>query len=228
MPSEILLKALDRVLNIALVVAAVAMAGVMVRREIIGASKPARGSPSAYRNDWPTFTKEGRLVAGSTRSPVQIVEFLDLACPACRLYQPGTLATIRQRYGDSVAITVIHYPLPMHRFAVPAAHASECAAKQGRFSSFVDVALAKQDSFGLKPWPEYAAEAGVGDSTAYSRCLAQGSSSLVDDGVTLAARLGVKGTPTILVNGWEFSSPPGEQALRDEIDAILAGKPRRP
>ena len=66
----------------------------------------------------------------------------------------------------------MHYPLPTHRFAEPAALAAECAGEQGRFAEFVGAVYAGQDSLGLKPWWEYARIATVQDSLLrYVNCL---------------------------------------------------------
>jgi protein-disulfide isomerase len=223
------MKNMERLLNVVLVVAAVAMAGAVVHRELKPAPAPKVRAvgPDVYHEDWKEFRHSGRLASGRKESPIQVIEFLDLECPACSQFQAKTVAGLKRAYGDSLAITVVHFPLNIHRFAQPAAAASECAAEQGRFSAFVDLAFARQDSFGLKPWPAYAAQAGVGDTAAFSRCLTHPKPSLVQAGESLAARLKVNRTPTLIVNGWEYSTPGTEKSLREDFDAILGKRPRR-
>jgi protein-disulfide isomerase len=221
-------KHVERLLNLALVFAAMAMAVSVVHRELANAKRPSIPvPPPVFHKDWKAFAQSGRRVAGSEQSPVQIVEFLDLECPACRAYQAKILAKIKQVFSGSVGITIVHYPLRIHRFAEIAARASECAAQQGRFGEFVDLAFAKQDSFGIKPWPEFAGEAKVADIRAYSSCLASPSFAMIDSGTALARQLGISGTPTMIVNGWQFGGPPSEDELSQDIRAILAGTPRK-
>jgi protein-disulfide isomerase len=45
----------------------------------------------------------------------------------------------------------VHFPLPMHRFAEPAARVAECAGDQGRFEAMYDLLFEQQDKFGSKP-----------------------------------------------------------------------------
>jgi protein-disulfide isomerase len=47
---------------------------------------------------------------------------------------------------------------------------------------------------------------------------------LVDAGLALAKRLELNATPTIVVNGWMFDSPPLEEELTKAAESILAGK----
>jgi hypothetical protein len=94
----------------------------------------------------------------------------------------------------------VHFPLPIHRFAVQAAQATECASLKGRFLNFIDAVYRKQDSLGLKSWGSYALEAGR----------------------ELGLRWQILGTPTVIINGLRYASPPTKR----EIDRVIrrAGK----
>jgi len=121
---------------------------------------------------------------------------------------------------------MVHYPLSMHRFALPAARALECASSLGAAARFVDAAYAKQDSFGLKPWVGYAQEAGVGDTLAFSACLRDTARvERVEKGRRLGDSMKVRGTPVVIINGWRFSSVPNDNVLRETIKALMVGKP---
>lgn len=67
----------------------------------------------------------------------------------------------------------------------------------------------KQDSIGLRPWSAYAAEAGVPDVSAFIQC-AEATTTLarVERGLELGSRLGIRGTPTIIINRWLLQSAP--------------------
>ena len=47
----------------------------------------------------------------------------------------------------------------------------------------------------------------------------------VEEGRALGAKLDVKGTPTIIINGWKLGRPPTETELDQMVQRILAGKP---
>lgn len=76
-------------------------------------------------------------ISGSRTAPVIIVEFADFECPFCaRAYD--TVNQIKSEYGDKVAIAYKHLPLSFHPNAEPAARASVCADKQGKFWEYHD------------------------------------------------------------------------------------------
>jgi hypothetical protein len=82
------------------------------------------------------------------------VSFSDFECPYCRTFQ-SSLDSVRHDRGNAISFVFVHFPLPMHRFARPAARAAECANTLGKFDAFQRVLFGKQDSLGLKPWGSY-------------------------------------------------------------------------
>jgi protein-disulfide isomerase len=146
-----------------------------------------------------------------------ITEFSDFQCPYCRRLK-AALDTIMGRYPNDVAVIYRHFPLTkLHPYASPAAYASVCAAQQGRFQGFYDVVFARQDSLGKLPWTAMAARAGVRDTVAFSRCLAD-SASVQAIAVDRQAgdQLKVRGTPTVLVDKWRVPGTP-TTAILDSI-----------
>jgi protein-disulfide isomerase len=61
----------------------------------------------------------------------------DFECPFCGSFHK-TLKAVREQYPTQVALTYVHFPLPMHRFALPAARVAECADDQVRFERLTD------------------------------------------------------------------------------------------
>jgi hypothetical protein len=117
----------------------------------------------------------------------------------------------------------VHFPLPIHRFAVQAAQATECASLKGRFLNFIDAVYRKQDSLGLKSWGSYALEAGIVDTAAIARCAHDSTPfKRVEAGRELGLRWQILGTPTVIINGLRYASPPTKR----EIDRVIrrAGK----
>lgn len=214
---------LERWASLIVTVAAVAVAGTVVRREF---ARGSRSQPSVAYVDavenWRDILPHGRHL-GNPSAPISIIEFADLECPFCRRYN-SVLQVVRGKHPDKVSLVFVHLPLPMHRFARHAARVAECAGKQGRFGETVDALYASQDSFGLKPWAAYGGEAGVPDTVQFSQCLGDtGPMEIVDSGLAVAGRLGIVATPTILVNGWRFSEPPGMEAWDRIIESVDKG-----
>lgn len=217
----------DRLLTVVLTSAAVVMATVVVARELRPAerSRPTGnvGGPLPSNADWQRVLATSRPL-GDTLGRLQLVEFSDLECPACRVFHTMTLPALMESFGTDLTVRLVHFPISSHRFAKPAARAAECAAHQRRFPEFVALVFAKPDSIGIKLWAAFARDAGVRDSSAFVRCMGNpGATALVDSGRALGERLGIKGTPTILVNGWQTRNPSLAEAER-VISAFRAGK----
>lgn len=81
------------------------------------------------------FVPKGANTFGVATSPVTIVEFADLCCPACQRTSPLVKEFVIQHPGKA-KIVYRHYPLPMHPLSEPAAVISECMADENRFWDF--------------------------------------------------------------------------------------------
>jgi protein-disulfide isomerase len=218
---------LDSIATALLVACALCVTGLAVRREFVAPNRAASAIGAAkprYIASWRSFDSVG-IVTGSSTAPVRITEFVDYECPACRAYR-GVLSEFAQRHPNQISEVFVHFPLPMHRFSQQAARAVECATQQGRFQEMRDRLFAQQDSFGLKPWSAYAAAAGVSDSDRFARCLNDSASvARILRGSKLAEKLELDGTPTVVVNGWIYPTPPTLSELEADANRIASGKP---
>jgi len=205
--------------TVVLAIAAVSIAVVTVRREVIGGGPSTSQSPQLKlenSKDWERILGAAMpVMAGDDR--VHIVEFTDFECPACRHFHLNILSEALEGVAIQPSFSIVHLPLRGHRFAEIAATAAECAAEQGRAQSFVDAVFLRQDSIGLAAWTEFAAAAQVPDSVKFQECLAAGPGTRVLDGRALAAELGLRETPTIYLNGQRLSRPPSAEELRNLI-----------
>jgi protein-disulfide isomerase len=165
---------------------------------------------------------------GRTDAPVTLEEFGDFECPPCGLLHP-VLKQIEKEYGSRVRIIFREFPLaPAHPHALAAARAAEAAGLQGKFWEMHDLLYEDQKAwhavFDVRPIFEgYATRAGV-DLARFRRDI---NSTTVEQRIFLdgkrAHSLGVKGTPTIFLNGRElpFEALPLDK-LRRLIDGELA------
>ena len=144
---------------------------------------------------------------GPASAKIQIVEFSDFQCPACRYAEPP-VRQIFTVYGDKVHFTFKHFPLRMHEWAKPAAAAAECAGRQGKFWEYHDRLYdhqpewtnEKADSF----LTGYARDAKL-DMPAWEACRQSDSAK---DAVASDMKDGdnawVGSTPTFFINGRRF------------------------
>ena len=216
----------ERISTVVLVLAAAAVAATAVHREF--GSSPNRGGRQASSGppervaEWTHVSSIG-ISDGPADAPVHVVELADLECPFCKRFHE-TLKLAKEQFPDRLKVTWIHHPLNGHRFARPAARAAECAHAAGRFQQFVAAVFAKQDSLGLKSWGEYAADAGVEELTVFRACAADTIRvARVEEGLRFGTAIGLRGTPTVLINGWKYQTPPSDSLLFRTIRAVLEG-----
>lgn len=216
---------IDSVVTATLVLCAVLTTGVVIRREFFpqtAAGMPVQQKPVLLPN-WEDNLASGEQI-GPPQAKVRLIEFADFECPFCANFHK-TLNVIRDKYPNEVLLDYVHFPLSMHRFAIPAARVSECASDQGRFAAMYDQLFEGQDQFGLKPWADFATAAGVPDLAAFDACIRRTDPvRRVEQGKALGTKLDVQGTPTIIINGWKLGQPPNEQELDQMVQRILAGK----
>ncbi|MBK8249882.1 MAG: thioredoxin domain-containing protein [Gemmatimonadetes bacterium] len=219
---------LDTIVSLVLACCAVIVTGGFVWRNF-GSGGPAASSTRELRavrriDNWQALVGSGRLIKGSTTAPVTILEFADFECPACRSFfqelsgGPGGTA-------PDVGVVFQHFPLNYHRFAIPAARASECAHEQGRFTEMHDAIFRSQDSLGLKTWESYAMDAQVAGMDEFRNCVSRsGSLPAVDSGLQRGHEVPVEGTPTVILNGWLVNRPPRAAELAALIEEVRQGR----
>jgi predicted DsbA family dithiol-disulfide isomerase len=217
---------MNKLTNIAIVFAALAVGSAALYDSFF---RPPARSAAGNPNAPPEFVENWKALEaishrdGNPTAPVQIVEFVDFECPFCARYDP-VLRQVMQEYPDVIALNTIHYPLPPHPHARAAAAAFECADAQGAGKAMGQTLYARQAEFGRNPWSEFAAASGVADTAIFADCLTrQPPHPRIESGVQAARQLEIGGTPTLIINGYLFASPPPDSSLRAIVQAVLKG-----
>jgi len=162
---------------------------------------------------------------GNKDASVQIVEFSDLECPACKRAHP-VVKSIIEEYGDRIGFQFYHLPLPsLHPHAFKAAEAVECVNDQGKYYEFID-AIYSYPNEPTKNVLKTIAEAVNLDIKSFNACLDSGAKKwVVDADLSEANYRGLYATPTIFVNdvqleSWQYESfkKAVEDALEDETE----------
>ena len=116
------------------------------------------------------------------------------------------------------------FPLPSHRQARLAAEAARCAAAEGRYWDYRGRLFAEQSRFAEDQLIAYAVELGL-DRGGFTRCLTERRfARAVEADVAQARALGVRSTPTFLINGRALIGAHGESAFREVIEELLGRK----
>ncbi len=136
---------------------------------------------------------------GSDTAPVVIEEFSDLQCPACSAISPQVEAIVRKN-SDIVRMQYHHFPLSYHKYAFHAAEASECAADQGKFWEYINLAFANQKNLADDGLLSIANKLKL-EMPTFKACLNSGSKrKKVFADMAEGRRRGVPATPSFYVN----------------------------
>jgi protein-disulfide isomerase len=174
---------------------------------------------------WPRLVSEGARM-GDSAAPVQIVEFSDFQCPACGAMR-ATLAALREKYPDQVAVVYRHFPLQsIHPVARAAAIAAECARTQGKFAAYHDALFASQPELPRQPWTRLAQQAGIPDTARFAACLSSDAAAArVSADAAAGEAIGINATPTLIIDG-QLDSGMSPEALSQWVDERLCSKTR--
>lgn len=166
------------------------------------------------------FDVEGAPVRGATMgAPVTLVEFSDFECPFCGQAHP-LIKRVLRRFEGRVQLVYKHYPLPAHEHAMPAAFAAVAAMRQGKFWEMHDMLFEHQDALEVSDLEVYARELGLDLARFRQDMRAEETSALVMQNRAQGQEAGVRGTPSIYVNGRKFEEPLEslEEYIREELE----------
>lgn len=129
-----------------------------------------------------------------------------------------------KEYEGRVRLVVKDLPLASHPLARPAAEAARCAGAEGRFWEYHDRLFTEQPRFEREHLVRYATDLGL-DAARFARCLDERRhAGAVDADVLQARALGVKATPTFLINGRVLVGAHPIEAFREVIAEALRAR----
>ncbi len=162
---------------------------------------------------------EGAPSYGPDNAPVTIVKFSEFECPACsRVGAP--LKRVVRHYDGRVRLVFKNFPLPRHRDAALAAEAGLAAHAQGRFWDMHDVMFQNRAALGRGDLERYAGMLGL-DMRAFKNALDRRRyRAQVAEDIAAGRAAGVRGTPTVFVNGRRYNSQMGGFSADAIIQAI--------
>jgi len=179
---------------------------------------------ATYVEGWQEALAVGFSV-GPVDGPVKIVSFEDFQCPHCSRLEE-VVKKIRAKYPDQVAFSFAPFPLPYHDFAETAQRAVECAQAQGQYDSMRSLLLDKQQAFGSLEWKYFAVQTGIEDIAEFDECVsATDPLESIEQSKIIAEKLGVRGTPTVFVNGWKLPVVPSFEVIDKMATNVIEGKP---
>lgn len=175
---------------------------------------------------------------GPQDAPIQVVEFSDYQCPACRMLY-GVLEEVLKEFPDKVHFVLKNFPLDnkcnasvkreFHKFACLFAEFTRCAGEQNKFWEGVDFVFRLEMAQEVEP-DEIAglliqgAEVFGMDEQALQSCIEEGRAlPAIKSDIEQGLSMNIAGTPSLWINGrrFELVSPenikPALQAVFQEI-----------
>jgi protein-disulfide isomerase len=186
----------------------------------------AQSTPPAADSTPVTLNIEHQPSFGPADAAVTIVEFGDFECPSCRAEAPLLRELVPQLFPNKVRVVFKDYPLEsIHPWARAASIAGRCIFRQnpGAFWKFYDWDYENQDAITVENLKSrilgWAAENKI-NATQLERCIdTRETDAEVAQNISEGKAAGVRGTPTLFVNGLKSSSqlPALQQMIEKEL-----------
>lgn len=173
------------------------------------------------------ITNEGKPFWGKGDAKVVVTEFSDFECPYCRQMQPD-VQRLKAEYQNKIKWVFRNFPLDFHLQAMPSHIAAACAGRQNKYFEFqsrvfaipyngrsLDMSQNKLDSI--------AQSIGLNMQN-YRSCVLDRDGAIraeIEADVRYGQKIGVRGTPTIFINGVLYQKERSYEAMREEIEKLL-------
>lgn len=178
----------------------------------------------------------GDYSLGEPNAPIQIIEFADYECPACKMMH-GLMKRLLEQYNGKYLFVFKNYPLdqscnpemerPLHKFACSAAFFSRCAGEQGKFweaNTLLFLRDADQGELSEESLiTDGSKELGV-NGDAMRECMSSGRyREVISRDIKAGAAAELFGTPSVWVNG-KLVSQPSQRTFEAIFNSILQEK----
>lgn len=164
---------------------------------------------------------------GEENATVVVVEYGDFQCPACQRFFQTTVEQLKTEYVQTGKVRFV-----FRQFAFLgdesqwAAEASECANEQGRFWDYYDKLYVEQNGenvgiFSKDNLKQFAVDLEL-NTDDFNQCLDSGRyAEKVQQETLEGQQAGVRGTPSVFVNGQYIENGGNYQVLKSVLDTTL-------
>jgi protein-disulfide isomerase len=181
--------------------------------------QPLAGGLRIAERDWELLV--GSSSANVRAAPVTVVEFVDYQCPSCRQLE-HVMTDIETQSHGRLRRLIRHFPIEGHLHARAAAQLAVCSPRSEAAQSRIHSRLYSRPSWvdaGL--WDSILVALPAEGRAAVLACAqSPTAAATVDADQALGERLGVSGTPTLIVNGI-LLKPTSAAAIRSYLLDLL-------
>ena len=162
---------------------------------------------------------ENEPYKGDENAEIVIVDFSSYSCPYCRKFTLNTLPKILENFN----VKYVFKDFPIHgEIAIKAHEAANCAYEQGKYWEYHDILFQRQSEWkkNESKFVEYAKMLGL-DVEEFKACLDSGKyrEEVLKDRDE-GTKLGVRGTPTFIIDGKKVSGALPYQEFEKILDSL--------
>lgn len=205
----------DNVILGLLAACAVTITSLVVRREVF-----ARADGPTVAN---TYVRNASALAmsgyhwGGAPAKHTVLVFSDYQCPFCRNFAV-VVDSLHNEFPQALFVER-HFPLTgIHQQALGAALAAECARDQGKYAEMRARLFADGADVASGAWTTLAHAAGVSDTSRLAACVRNADHrAVIEADRADARRIGVTGTPGVLIDDTLYAVPPSITEMRRRL-----------
>ncbi len=157
---------------------------------------------------------------GRPDAPVTIIEYTDFECPYCARLQ-SMFDELLRLYPDKIKIVYKNYPLGNHRFARKAAAIVMAAHMEGKFWPIHDRIFENYRNLNDARLDQIRRDFGFDTSEFEAVMNSPEVAAMIQSDINQGKSIGVKGTPTVFVNGKRLKDKSFE-GFKRAIDQALS------
>jgi protein-disulfide isomerase len=166
---------------------------------------------------------------GIEAATVTMTIFSDFECSFCKVFATDIFPRLKEKYVDKglMQVQFRHLPLAIHKNATMAAEASACVNDQGKFWDLHDYLFKNQEKLSNSLINNWASNNNI-DTGKLTGCIINHNyKTKVNNDMEEARRVGIQGTPAIIINGRVVMGARSFDYFADVIDEEIAKMPGR-
>ena len=189
----------------------------------LGSTLPASATtPPPPSQTVPYTVTDSDMTLGEANAPVTIIEYASLSCTHCAHFHNETFPALKEKYIDTGKVRFVFRDFPFNAPALRGAMLAHCAGPD-RYFSFLKVLFRTQDKWAFnKEFMDnlkIVAELGGMGGEAFDKCMQDTKleTKIIEIKKEGHEKMGVKATPTLIINGRVISGG----RLIEELSAII-------
>ena len=195
-------------------------------------NRPQKETPAQKENQTEAEAKKNEIYnvkigdamsRGPEDAPVTVINFSDFQCPFSKR-SVDYMESALKRYNGKIRYVFKHFPLSFHKMAKPASHAAVAARNQGKFWEYYAKLYSDVKNVSEENLVAYAKELKLDmDKFNADRTSAETAAKVQED-ITQGALFGVRGTPTLFINGERIVGANNSKMEEAIVRHIAAGE----